>query len=179
LPVGAKSAKLKRMEIRPLDENNAARYREVRLKALQEEPLAFGKAPDEFEAISVEAMAARLREMAPDFTLGAFEGADLIGTATFMREKGQRAKHKGRIYGVYVSASERGKGVGKKLIAALLKKAGEDPSLEQILLAVATGQEPACHLYRTFGFKTFGTEPRALKVGSEYVDEEHMILRLR
>ena len=34
-------------------------------------------------------------------------------------------------------------------------------------------------LYRKFGFEVFGTEPRALKMGSEYIDEQHMILMLR
>jgi len=29
------------------------------------------------------------------------------------------------------------------------------------------------------GFVPFGIEPRALKAGDEYIDEEHMILRLR
>jgi ribosomal protein S18 acetylase RimI-like enzyme len=60
-----------------------------------------------------------------------------------------------------------------------LDLAGQDSSLEQILLAVATSQEAAMRLYRSFGFETYGTEPRALKVGSTYIDEDHMILRLR
>jgi RimJ/RimL family protein N-acetyltransferase len=36
----------------------------------------------------------------------------------------------------------------------------------------------AIRTYRKFGFETYGTEPRALKVGSEYVDEHLMILRV-
>jgi ribosomal protein S18 acetylase RimI-like enzyme len=80
---------------------------------------------------------------------------------------------------VYVTASWRGKGVGNALIAAVLKRAKEDPSLEQILLAVASGQKAAIQLYRKFGFKVYGTEPKALKVTSEYIDEQHMVLMLR
>ena len=34
-------------------------------------------------------------------------------------------------------------------------------------------------MYRKAGFEVYGTEPRALKVGSRYVDEHHMILRIR
>jgi len=51
--------------------------------------------------------------------------------------------------------------------------------LEQILLAVSTGQFAAKQLYRNCGFDTYGIEPNALKVGSTYIDEEHMILRFR
>jgi ribosomal protein S18 acetylase RimI-like enzyme len=167
------------MEIRPLNENDAAKYWNLRLEALGTEPFAFGKAPEEYQAISVEAQAARFREMHPDFTLGAFEGEELIGMATFVREKGRKERHKGRIYGVYITRSQRGKGVGYKLMHALLEKAKEDPSLEQVLLAVGARQESARQLYRKLGFESFGTEPRALKIGSEYIDEEHLILRFR
>ena len=51
--------------------------------------------------------------------------------------------------------------------------------MEQILLAVAACQEPARQRYRSFLFQTYGTEPRALKVGDRYLDEDRMIPRLQ
>ena len=168
------------MEIRPLGEEDAATYWNLRLEALQKDPFAFGKAAEEHQATKVEVTASRFRNMSDEnFTLGAFDGDQLIGMATFIREAGLKERHKGRIYGVYVTASQRGRGVGNVLMAALLKKAQANPELEQILLAVAAGQKAAIQLYRKFGFEVFGTEPRALKVGSEYVDEQHMLLMLR
>jgi hypothetical protein len=55
----------------------------------------------------VETIADRFRD-APkgNFYLGAFEGGELVGMATFIREIGQKEKHKGRIYGVYVFVLE-------------------------------------------------------------------------
>jgi ribosomal protein S18 acetylase RimI-like enzyme len=168
------------MEIRPLGEGDAATYWNLRLESLQNEPFAFGKAAAEHQATPVEVTANRFRDTSGEnFTLGAFQGEKLIGMATFIRETGVKERHKGRIYGVYVTGSQRGKGVGDALMAALLRRALENAGLEQILLAVATGQRAAGRLYRKFGFKLYGTEPRAFKVGSEYVDEDHMALMLR
>jgi predicted lactoylglutathione lyase len=61
----------------------------------------------------------------------------------------------------------------------LVRRARVQPDLEQINLAVADGQAAARKLYLQLGFKTYGREPRALKVGNVYVDEDLMVLMLQ
>ena len=171
---------MREIEFRRLNESDAAAYWNLRYEALEQEPLAFGKSAEEHRATTVEEWATRFREYPEDsFTLGGFDGGVLVGIATFIREQGLKERHKGHIYGVYVSAAHRQRGCGRGMIAAVVSRAKEDVTLEQILLAVGTCQEAAMGMYRDSGFEVYGTEPRALKVGSRYIDEHQMILRIR
>ena len=46
------------------------------------------------------------------------------------------------------------------------------------MLTVTRTNQAAAKLYKAAGFVTFGLEPRAIKVGGEYFDKEHMIVFL-
>jgi len=98
--------------------------------------------------------------------------------AGFFRYRISKARHKGRIWGVYVRENCRGLGMGRALLAALLERIKSCPSVEQVSLTVVCGQEAASALYRSLGFKTYGVESRGLKVGDGYFDNEHMVLEL-
>jgi ribosomal protein S18 acetylase RimI-like enzyme len=168
------------MEFRYLTAEDAGEWLRLRLEALQGDPEAFSASFEEYQPLSLEEVRKRLGFGAKDaFVVGAFEEAQLLGCAGFYRDEGLKGRHKGRVWGVYVTPEKRGAGIGKKMMAMLLERAAALEGVQQILLSVTATQAAALRLYRSLGFTSFGREPLALKIGDRFVDEEYMFLRLR
>jgi RimJ/RimL family protein N-acetyltransferase len=167
------------MEIRPLTENDAAAWWHLRLIALKDEPHSFAESAEEHESRSLEQTQSFFRALSPEnFIIGAFEKGELSGMAGFYLEKHTKFRHKGMIWGVYVRWESRGRGMARAILSEVIRRARTIEGLEQILLVVAATQEKPRRLYESLGFRKYGVEPRSLKVGGEYVDDELMILSL-
>ena len=170
------------LSVRELSGDDADDFRRLRLRALKEHPDAFGSSYEAESAVPLEAAAERLRrnaESGDSFTLGAYRGSRLVGMVGFYQETREKTRHRGNIWGMYVPLEEQGKGVARALLTRAIELARALPGLEQIELAVVTRNRRARGLYAALGFETYGTEPRALFVDGEYLDEEHMVLLLR
>jgi RimJ/RimL family protein N-acetyltransferase len=165
------------MEIRPLTRADAEAFSLLRREALQSEALAFTESLAEHNAKSHEQIAASLGSgQDENFVVGAFKDPELVGITGFFRLPGEKTRHKGCVWGVYIKPDHRGKGLAQSLLSAALEKARPQPGLEQIILAVSTSRPAARKLYLSLGFKPYRVEPRALKVDGVYVDEEWMSL---
>jgi ribosomal protein S18 acetylase RimI-like enzyme len=168
------------MEIRFLTGDDASEYWRLRLEALQGDPGAFSASAEEHQSLSLEEVRKRLgADGGENFVVGAFDDSRLVGTVGFYRENGLKTRHKGRIWGVYVTPGQRRTGVGQTMMLKALERASAIEGVEQVLLSVTTTQTAATRLYRSLGFEVFACEPRAIKIGDESLDEEYLVLQLR
>jgi ribosomal protein S18 acetylase RimI-like enzyme len=167
------------LEIRTLGEGDAQSYFGLRLEALEQEPGSFAESADEFRKTTPARVAEWLRSSPDDnFIIAAFADDQLIGMAGFYRSRGDKTGHRGHVWGVYVNSNWRRQGVARNLLNQLLRRARSLPGLLQVSLAVGTEQTAARALYESLGFQVYGRDPRAIRVGDDYIDEDLMALRL-
>lgn len=166
------------LEIRILTADDAEEFRTLRLRALREEPTAFGSSWEEENARPLEQTVARLQSDGITAFGGFDDAGKLAGMVRLLRQDGVKGEHKADIISMYVAPEARGRGMGKMLLEAAIAQARATPGIEQLLLAVNTTNTPARNLYLAMGFEPFGREPRALKIGDHYFDEDYMALFL-
>jgi ribosomal protein S18 acetylase RimI-like enzyme len=164
-------------EIRILSEADVDAFWPLRLAALKTEPESFGATFEESVKRPLSDVANQLKSSPDSFVLGAF-APHLVGMVGLYRRNGLKLRHKGTIWGMYVAPEGRGKGIGRALVQALIAHVVSLSSYEQLALTVVTTNEAARRLYLSLGFKTYGTEIAALKLGNVYLDEDLMELQL-
>ena len=168
------------MEIRCLTESDVQALWDLRTTALHSEPEAFGESLEEHLQTPVETIAGRLRSGGNEnFVLGAISESALVGMVGFYRELRPKRRHRGWIWGMYVAPNWRGRGVGRRLLEEVVRRAEKLSGLRRVLLSVSATQSGARHLYLSLGFSAFGTEPQALQVEGRFVDEDHMGFTLK
>ncbi len=154
--------------------SEAALFQEIRLEALGAHPEAFGETLESARRRPLAAVAQRLERNA---VFGGFWGekslgGKLLGVVGFHAKEWEKERHKGTLWGLYVRAAARGSGLGEALVRHLLDHARG--RVELVQLAVIATNEPAIALYERCGFKRYGLETHALKVGNRYYDEALM-----
>jgi RimJ/RimL family protein N-acetyltransferase len=166
------------IKIRLLEPRDAGQFKRLRLEAVANSPAALWPTREEAQAQSIAQTIARIQPTSTQAVFGAFLGDVLVGIAGVRREPLSQVAHKATIWGVFVDAAQRGKGVARELLKEATAHASGEWQVRQLLLCVNADNLVAKKLYTALGFETFGIEPQALLVAGRYYDEEHMFKKL-
>ncbi|HEU4556218.1 MAG TPA: GNAT family N-acetyltransferase [Longimicrobium sp.] len=161
------------LEVRRLGPADAAAYRTLRLEGFAAHPLEFRYSPADEEALTLAETERRLGE---SFVVGVFADGELGGIGGWTRFTGEKLRHKGLLWGMYVQPRLRGTGAADRIVEAIVNDARGQ--VEILLLTVAASNVRARRLYTRWGFAAYGTEPMAVRAGEAYIDEVLMAKRL-
>jgi RimJ/RimL family protein N-acetyltransferase len=171
--------KLTDYTIRAATKEDAESYKALRLRALKNNPEAFGSSYEERSKQDIEFFRQRIPEENSDNLLLFVEkDSNLVGMMGFLRVNRLKQNHNAFIWGVYIDPEARGNGLGRKMMAQIMNHARQIEGLRQVQLSVVTSNSAALKLYQSFGFTIWGTEPEALKVGDKFYDEYYMVCHL-
>ena len=112
------------------------------------------------------------------FSESATADGRLVGVAGLRFQERPRTRHKAWLFGMYVRPSQRGSGLGRELVEAVLDGARSRRGVLLIQLTVSEINRAARELYESCGFQVFGTEPMALRFEDRFVAKVHMWRRL-
>lgn len=165
-----------RPQIRVLTEADAASFLTIRQTALLESPGAFLASPEDDLAASEAAVRELLRR--PDSVVFGAYAPDLSGTLGLYRDRARKAAHKAHLWGMFVLPARRQHGLATRLLQASIEHARTLSGVASLHLCTGEATPGARRLYEKVGFKTWGVEPDAIRVGANSYSDYHMILTL-
>jgi len=162
--------------VRRLVPADAAPYRALMIGAYRDEKDAFTSTAAERESLPLAWWEARMAvdDDAAELVFGAFAAGRLVGAAGLNFERRTRTRHKATLFGMFVHPDFRGRGIAGALVRAVLDQARATPGIAVVQLTVTDTNEAALRLYERCGFRAFGTEPLAVRIGTAYLAKTHL-----
>lgn len=153
------------VEIVPIERRHVAGFRDVLDSVARERRfLAYTEAPPTSEVRRF--VLNNLRRGSPQ--LVAVDDGRVVGWCDVVPKPRESLRHSG-VLGMGVASTHRGRGVGRRLLAATLELAAAG-GLTRIELIVRGDNAPAIGLYRSFGFETEGVLRDYIRIGGSAYD---------
>jgi RimJ/RimL family protein N-acetyltransferase len=163
---------MSQFSIRRLTVEDAERFREIRLEALQRHPEAFGADFDDEMQQTLTWFADRLTS---SYVFGGFdENRELLGVVAVACGNAVKTRHNASLWGMYVRPTARGTGLSRSLLDRATEEALRQ--CRSVRLGVVTTNHAAQRLYSAAGFRKWAIDVDALFVGGVFYDE--ILMRL-
>lgn len=164
--------------IRQSNLTDAAKFRALRLGALQDSPTAFSMDYEKASNQSIKYWEDLLRMDDQESAIFFAEhDGQLLGMTGVARGRSPKIRHAADVWGVYVKPEWRGLHLAEEMIKHGLAWAMER-NIVIARLGVTTINKSAIRCYERCGFKIYGTESRALLHEGRYYDFYMMSISL-
>lgn len=162
------------LKVIKLDPTRFKEFKDLRLSALRNDPLAFGISFEEENKRSNFDLKSDLVESLKKngqavWLFAEVEGC-LVGLGQIKFAKREKFSHIARLSGIYVEKKYRGRGIGKDLVKATIQEVIARPDIVKIKLVVNTTQKVAVSLYSTFGFKIVAKLKKEFNINGQFYD---------
>lgn len=129
--------------------------------------------PEEIDDAELARKVAALQGQAGGVFLVAEEHGALVGHGLLQAYRLAVTSHIVELT-LVVHVGHQGRGVGRRIMGALIDWARAQPTVEKIELRVRASNERALGLYRALGFEEEGRLRRRIKLGPVYIDDVAM-----
>jgi RimJ/RimL family protein N-acetyltransferase len=161
------------ISIEKLNEERWQEYRDLRLEALKNEPIAFSSSPEDEKQNPEKVWRERIKNH-----LFVMVDNRPVGLAGFFRNTHKKTSHVCEMFGVYLRKEYRGQRTGKRLIEAVLAEIQSLEGVKIIEVGVNPTQKIAKKLYQNHGFKTVAHFRKWMLINGKYYDalimEKHL-----
>jgi ribosomal protein S18 acetylase RimI-like enzyme len=154
---------------------DAGQFRELRLDALQDSPVAFSA---DYEISANHPMSFWKGGLTSNETGTIFfaeHASQLVGMMGIRKDELPKTRHTAEIWGVYVRPEWRGLRIADSLIEACVGWA-KSKEVKIVKLGVTAASTSAVRCYQRCGFIIYGTLPRGLFYDGQYYDG-HLMYR--
>ena len=159
------------ISITSLPEERWKECRDLRLQALQKDPIAFSSSYEEEKDLSEHEWRQRIKN-----ALFAIINDTPVGMVVMIVESLSDNEDIASIYGLYVNSACRGKGIGNQLLTEAMISLKKLETLKKIKLSVNCEQKHAITLYEKLHFQVVGTLKKKILYQGNYYDELMMEL---
>jgi ribosomal protein S18 acetylase RimI-like enzyme len=157
------------LEIRQLTSDHVDAFLALRARALDEEAGHFRVSAADDRALGRAFWAKRLDD---DRVFGMYDSVDIIGIGGLSRLVGEKVRHKGLIWGMYIVPQARGGAASHLLLETLLSAARG--YVRQVQLTLMASNVRARAYYERHGFQLYAIEPAAVMTPDGPKDEALM-----
>lgn len=151
-----------------LDADDWKLFRDIRLEALQEDPVVFGNSYQE-EVVKTEDF---WRKHINNMWFVVMNN-QVVGMIGLLQDSGLKKNHRAQLISLWVKPAFRSQGIGKALVQHALMSA-QKQEIRKLYLYVTSTQQEVIKLYEALGFYTIGLLKEHTRVNDLYFDSYMM-----